>query len=274
MTSKPPEELPDILRRIVERRRARVAEEHAASVLQEVPMPPEEDRSKILEPHQNSFLGSLARRRGRGIIAEVKLGSPRIGSLEDRIDPETQAETYAENGAAALSVVVEPDFFHGSYDLLRRCREASGLPAIAKDFVVDEIQLEWARSAGADAVLLIASLFTRESLAEMAQSARSRALVPLVEIHDLSELEKLEGGRWELVGVNNRDLRSFEVELENSMALASTLPTEALKISESGIQGADEIRLLAGMGFDAFLIGESLLLASDPGTKLRELLGA
>lgn len=273
MRSEPPEELPDILRRIVEHRRETVAEEHAASVLREVSMPPEEGRSEILEPHENLFLGALARRRGRAVIAEVKLGSPRIGSLEDRIDPEAQAEIYEQNGAAALSVVVEPEFFHGSYELLRRCREASGLPTLAKDFVVDEVQLDWARRAGADAVLLIASLFTRESLVEMAHAARSRKLVPLVEIHDLSELEKLEGGRWELVGVNNRDLRTFEVELENSMALASTLPIEALKVSESGIRSGDEIRLLAGMGFDAFLIGESLLLASDPGAKLRELLG-
>lgn len=264
-------DLPDVLREIVARRRKRVAEEKAAAVLQDVPMPPERP-GDILETRQNRFLQTLAGRRGRAIIAEVKMGSPRIGSLVGRIDPEAQARIYAENGARALSVVVEPDFFHGSYDLLKRCRLASTLPTIAKDFVVDEIQLDWAREAGADAVLLIASLFSKKALREMAALARSRGLAPLVEIHDLSELEKLAGSRWEMVGVNNRDLHTFEVEIENSLALASTLPTEAIKVSESGIESAREIRRLAGAGFDAFLVGEALLLAGDPAAKLLELL--
>lgn len=264
-------ELPDILRKIVARRRERVSREKAAAVLQDVPMPPERPGA-ILEIRQNRFLETLAGGHGRAIVAEVKLGSPRIGSLVDRIDPEALARIYAENGARALSVVVEPDFFHGSYELLRRCRLASTLPTIAKDFVVDEIQLDWAKEAGADAVLLIAGLFSKEGLREMAASARSRGLAPLIEIHDLSELGKLAGARWEMVGVNNRDLRTFEVEIENSLALASTLPTEAIKVSESGIQSAREIRLLSSVGFDAFLIGESLLLAEDPAEKLQELL--
>lgn len=264
-------DLPDVLRQIVERRRQRVAEAKAAAVLQEIQMPPERPGT-FLEVRQNRFLQALAGARGRGIVAEVKLGSPRIGSLVDRIDPEQQARIYAENGARALSVVVEPDFFHGSYELLRRCRLASTLPTIAKDFVVDEIQLDWAEEAGAEAVLLIASLFSRKGLADMASAARSRGLAPLVEIHDLAELEKLVGARWEMVGVNNRNLHTFEVEIENALALSTTLPTEAIKIAESGIDSSAQIRLLASVGYEAFLVGESLLLADDPGKKLQELL--
>jgi indole-3-glycerol phosphate synthase len=264
-------DLPDVLRQIVERRRQRVVEAKAAAVLQDVKMPPERP-GRVLEVRQNRFLQALAGGRGRGIIAEVKLGSPRIGSLVGRVDPEKQARIYAENGARALSVVVEPDFFHGSYELLRRCRLASTLPTIAKDFVVDEIQLDWAAEAGAEAVLLISSLFGKQGLAEMAAAARSRGLAPLVEIHDLAELEKLAGSRWEMVGVNNRNLHTFEVEIENSLALSSTLPTEAIKVAESGIESAAQIHLLAGVGFDAFLVGEALLFAGDPAEKLRELL--
>jgi indole-3-glycerol phosphate synthase len=206
------------------------------------------------------------------IIAEVKMGSPRLGSLVGRIDPVAQARVYAEHGAAALSVVVEPDFFHGSYQLLADCRAASGLPAIAKDFVVDPLQLAWARQAGADAVLLIAALYEPEELVRYAWLARGLGLAPLVEVHDAEDLALLDGQEWEAVGVNNRDLRTFEVDLERSIALLPSLPTAALKVAESGIRDARDVALLAASGFDALLIGESLLLAADPAAHLRALL--
>jgi indole-3-glycerol phosphate synthase len=169
--------------------------------------------------------------------------------------------------------VVEPDFFFGSYDLLSRCKEASGLPAIAKDFVLDERQVEWAREAGADAVLLIAALHDRDTLRELANAARSRGLVPLVETHDAEDLEKLGGADdWELVGINNRDLRTFAVDLENSIALAPLAPPGALRVAESAIRDRGDIERLRAAGFDAFLIGETLLLSDDPGMTLEELL--
>ncbi len=201
------------------------------------------------------------------------MGSPRLGSLVDRIDPEKQARLYAAHGAAALSVVVEPDFFFGSYELLTRCKEASGLPAIAKDFVLDARQVDWARDAGADAVLLIAALHDRDALRALASAARSRGLVPLIETHDAEDLEKLSGGDdWELVGINNRDLRTFVVDLQNSIALAPLVPANALRVAESAIRDRDDIEKLRAAGFDAFLIGETLLLADDPGQALEELL--
>jgi len=224
------------------------------------------------KPSGNPFCAALAARRGRAVIAEVKLGSPRLGSLAGRVDPERQAELYARGGAAALSVVVEPDFFFGSYDLLERCKAASGLPAIAKDFVVDVRQLDAARAAGADAVLLIAALHDEEELSRWAEAARARDLAPLVETHDDADLERLGVADWELVGVNNRDLRTFEVDLGRSIRLLPRLPADAVKVAESGIARGRDVRRLARAGFDAFLVGEGLLLAEDPAAKLAELL--
>jgi indole-3-glycerol phosphate synthase len=261
----------DILVRISERRRQRVAESGGRG----------RDLNGFAEgepltPSDNPFLAAVSGRRRSGepaIIAEVKMGSPRLGSLHGRVDPIAQARLYAANGAAALSVVVEPDFFHGSFDLLAACREASGLPAVAKDFVVDPVQLLWAKEAGADAILLIASLLSTEELARYARLARGLGLVPLVETHDPEDAAKLSGEPWELVGVNNRDLRTFDVDLDRSIALLPSLPRGAVKVAESGIRDALDVLTLRDSGFDAFLIGESLLLAPDPAAKLRELTG-
>ena len=263
----------DILVRIAERRRQRIAAPGNGGGATELADGP------LRTPADNAFLAALTGRRsfqGRGtaaVIAEVKMGSPRLGPLAGRVDPVAQARIYAENGAAALSVVVEPDFFHGDYELLAACRAASGLPAIAKDFVVDPVQLVWAKEAGADAVLLIAALHTPEELAAYAGQARGLGLVPLIETHDASDLARLAGEEWELVGVNNRDLRTFEVDLDASIALVPLLPPGAVKVAESGIRDALDVLLLRDSGFDAFLIGESLLLAPDPAAKLRELVG-
>lgn len=225
-----------------------------------------------LAVESNAFLSAVAGRRGRAVIAEVKMGSPRIGSLVGRVDPLAQARTYAAHGAAALSVVVEPDSFHGSYELLAQCRDASGLPAVAKDFVVDPVQLRWARDAGASAVLLVAALYDAAELARLAGLARGLGLAPLVESHDEADLGLLEGAAWELVGVNNRDLRTFDVDLSRSAALVPRLPLGALRVAESGIASGADVAALRRAGFDAFLVGESLLLADDPAAKLEELL--
>jgi indole-3-glycerol phosphate synthase len=219
------------------------------------------------------FLAALQQKRGSAIIAEIKMGSPRLGSLEGRFEPIETARKYAEGGAACLSVVVEPDFFFGSYELLAACAEASGLPAIAKDFIVDPLQLRWARRAGASAILLIAALYDATELRQWADLARQYGLVPLIEIHDFFDLTKLDGAVWELVGVNNRDLRTMTVELSHSLAVVHSLPSSALKISESGLADASDLRTLRSVGYDGFLIGESLLTAPDPLAKLRELVG-
>ena len=281
----------DILLRIAARRRERVAEANGAGRGEAAALSSAPPRS----PADNAFLAALAARRAPAgspaipatpaapaipaapappaIIAEVKMGSPRLGPLAGRVDPERQAETYAAHGAAALSVVVEPDFFFGSYELLCACKAASGLPAIAKDFIVDPLQLHWAKAAGADAVLLIAALLTTEELVRYAGWARGLGLVPLIETHSKEEVAKLSGADWELVGVNNRNLRTFTVDLAHSIDLLPSLPPQAFKVAESGIDGRAALARLHQAGFDAFLIGESLLLAEHPAAMLRELLG-
>ena len=263
---------PDILMRVAERRRERLGQEGRLGSV------PESDAGSPLAPSDNDFLGALAARKARrapGVIAEIKMGSPRLGDLAGRVDPIAQSKLYAAAGATCLSVVVEPDFFHGSYDLLAACREASGLPAIAKDFIVDPCQLVLARDAGASAVLLIAALLTAEELEGFAGQARALGLVPVVETAapiDLAKVAVAEEG-WEITGINNRDLRTFEVSLERSMTLLPLLPFGAIKVAESGIRNGGDVALLFDAGFDAFLVGEALLLADDPARTLREMLG-
>ena len=257
----------DILLRIVAQRRRRLAAGEADGARWSGDSQPDP------LPSTHPFLAALTAHRGRAVIAEVKMGSPRLGRLGERIDPLAQARAYRRAGAAALSVVVEPDFFYGSYELLTACRDAAGLPTIPKDFVVSRRQIELAREAGAAAILLIAALYERDELVSWAQIARGEGLVPLVETHDDSDFEKLAGADWELIGVNNRDLRTFEVDLENSIERVAAVPPGALKVAESGIGSRADVDRLSGAGFDAFLIGETLLLASDPEAVLRELVG-
>jgi indole-3-glycerol phosphate synthase len=272
---------PDLLARIAARRRERLGTRPGgpAAAAGAAAAPGPAPRAEPLTAAENPFLDALTRRRGRAVIAEIKLGSPRWAPtgpaepLAGGLAPERLAELYGEHGAAALSVVVEPDFFQGSYDLLRACQRASGLPAIAKDFVVDARQLEWARDAGADAVLLIAALCTPEELRSFAGRARALGLAPLVETRDEDDLAMLAGESWELVGVNSRDLRTFDVDLGRAVRLAPRLPATALKVAESGIAAAGDVARLRAAGFDAFLVGESLLRAADAAAKLRELSG-
>lgn len=270
-------EVPDILRRICEQRRRRVSPCGAGTVSAGTPA-----RRLPGDSPGRRFLEAIEARRGRAVIAEIKMGSPKLGDLRGRFDPVARAETYAAAGAACLSVVVEPDSFHGSYELLADCVAASGLPAVAKDFVVYDVQLEWARDAGACAVLLIAALYDAAELRRLAALAQGLGLVPLIETHDDEDFEKLrpaDGGEvvgapeWRLVGINNRDLRTFAVDLERSADRVGRLPSSALKVAESGIHTGADVARLRQAGFDAFLIGERLVLSGDPAAALAELLG-
>lgn len=257
--------LPDVLRRIVEGRRERYRDRPERQL---------GERARPLAADENGFLAALAGTRPGGearVIAEVKMGSPRLGSLAGQVDPLAQARIYAEAGATALSVVVEPDSFFGSHELLADCRAVSGLPAIAKDFLVHPHQLEEARDAGAEAVLLIAALYDEVELRLWARRARALGLMPLVETHDAADVDRLAGAEWEAVGVNHRDLRTFEVDLERGETLLPRLPAGAVKVAESGIGGGADVARLAAAGFDAFLVGESLLLAADPAAQLADL---
>ena len=263
MSPKGKADVPDVLRRIVAQRATRIGRLD--------PVPSED--SPLLDG-ANPFLRACSERRGSALIAEVKLGTPRLGRIDHRFSPEEQARLYRQHGAAALSVVTEPDFFFGSYELLARCREASGLPAIAKDFLVSTRQLKFAQEAGASAVLLIATLYTGDELRAWADLARSHGLAPLIETHSRADVQKLEGSEWELVGVNARNLRTFEVDLDHAVRALPDLPAGSVKVAESGIRSGDDKDRLSSAGFDAFLVGESLLLADDPAAKVRELAGS
>ncbi len=222
----------------------------------------------LLPSKANPFLAALGAARGRAVIAEVKMGSPRLGSLAGRFDPLAQAAAYAEAGAAALSVVVEPDFFFGSYELLETCREESGLPAIAKDFVVSERQLDAAVEAGADAILLVAALYDRQELAAWAAAARRRGLAPLVETHDRRDVGA--AGRRR-VGARRhqqpRPARLLGRPRALDRAAARGCRRARSRVAESGIATRADVERLAAAGFDAFLIGESLLARRRPARR-------
>ncbi|MGH9843693.1 MAG: indole-3-glycerol phosphate synthase TrpC [Blastocatellia bacterium] len=212
------------------------------------------------------------RRDGVNIIAEVKRRSPSKGVIREAFDPVGIARNYAANGAAAISVLTEEDFFDGSLAYLERIREATDRPLLRKDFIFDEYQLYEALHAGADAVLLIAAMLDGEQLHDLSQAANALGLDALVEIHDRAELEKAMRHDPRLLGINNRDLRTFATVLDTSLELAADLPREITLVSESGIRTREDIDRLRAAGFHAFLIGEALMRAADEGKALRELI--
>jgi indole-3-glycerol phosphate synthase len=211
---------------------------------------------------------------GMRVIAEFKRRSPSAGTLRERADLESVVRAYERGGASALSVLTEGPHFGGSLEDLRVAREASELPILRKDFILDPYQLDEARAAGADAVLLIVAALEDRELAALHERARELALEALVEVHDARELETaLEAGA-ELVGINNRDLRDFSVDVERTSRLVREVPDGVAVVSESGIATAEQLRALAAQGVDAVLVGEALMRAREPEAALRELLDA
>ncbi len=225
-------------------------------------------------PASRSFAEAL-RKPGIGLIAEVKKASPSRGLLRSDFDPETLAQTYAEAGAAAISVLTEEKHFQGSLDHLRGIREGlpDGPPLLRKDFLFEEYQLYEARCAGADAALLITAILEPALLSELIAISRSLGMDPLVEVHDEAELERALAAGAEIIGVNNRDLRTFDVDLSTTERLARLVPAERIIVAESGIFSRDDIRRLAACGVHAVLIGEALVTAPDPATRIQELFG-
>lgn len=221
-------------------------------------------------PGAQRFRAALAG-EGIGVIAEFKRRSPSAGALHE--DPDLQAilAAYERGGACAVSILTEGPNFGGALEDLRSAREACSLPLLRKDFIVDPFQLEEAWAAGADAVLLIVAALAQEQLAALYQDARRRGLDVLVEVHDARELERALEIEAEIIGVNNRDLRDFSVDLQRTSALMELMPPEAIVVSESGISSSQQIGYLHERGVQAVLIGESLMRASDPAAELRDL---
>lgn len=209
-----------------------------------------------------------------GIIAEFKRKSPSKGIINDRVTVKDVTTGYAAAGASALSVLTDADFFMGDKADLLEARTANGIPILRKDFMIDEYQVIEAKSWGADIILLIAAILTPGEIQNLASLAKSLGLNVLLEVHNLEELERSINPNLDAIGVNNRNLADFTVSVETSYALASHIPKEFLKISESAISNPETIKQLKTAGFNGFLIGENFMKQGDPGQAMREFAAA
>jgi indole-3-glycerol phosphate synthase len=209
------------------------------------------------------------------LIAEIKHKSPSRGVLKKDFKPLTLAETYAENGAAAISVLTDEIYFGGSLEILKTIHaKALGLPLLRKDFIFERYQLLEARAAGASAVLLIAAMLEDRQLVDLIAESRALSLTPFVEVHNESELERALNADALVIGINNRDLHDFSVNLETSLKLARLCPPEIVIVAESGINSTEDIQRLSEANVDAVLVGEALVTAADIASKVRSLSGA
>jgi indole-3-glycerol phosphate synthase len=224
-------------------------------------------------PPMRGFRSALQRPGSVGVIAEVKKASPSAGVLRADFDPVAIAQTYERHGAACISVLTDAPFFQGSLDHLAAIRAAVGLPLLRKDFILDRYQLLEARLAGADAVLFIAEILDDRTLPLLLRQAGELGLESLVELYAPENLPRVLRSGARLIGVNNRDLRTFTTRLEHTLELAGRLPPDCCLVSESGIRTRQDVLRLQTAGVHAILVGESLMRATDAGAALEELLG-
>ncbi|MGH9734182.1 MAG: indole-3-glycerol phosphate synthase TrpC [Candidatus Acidiferrales bacterium] len=257
-----------ILDRIVDARRASVA--HRKRVLPDVALKFAVEKKA---PPARDFAAALGR-DGLNVIAELKKASPSLGVIREEYTPSALASQLEQAGAAALSVLTEEDFFSGSLGDLKEARKVAQIPILRKDFIVDPWQVWEARAAGADSFLLIAAVLRDELLSELLDLGRSLKMEPLVEVHSRAELDRVLHVGARIIGVNNRDLRNFQVRLETSLELVEVIPDDCIAVSESGLRVHDDLVRLRAAGFDAFLIGEHLMKSSEPGAALRGFLGS
>ncbi len=255
--------VPDILSRIVDRKRGEVRE-------LELRAPQLEPLAEESVMRRRPFARALRSARP-AIIAEIKQASPSKGILAADYQPARIAAAYQQGGAAALSVLTDRDFFQGSLAHLNQARTAVAIPALRKDFTISKAQILEAAAHHADAILLIAAILTTEELLQFREFAAQFLLAALVEVHDGEDLLKAIDSGAAIIGVNNRDLRTFEVRLETSLELAPRIPSGVIRVSESGIQTREHVRMLEEAGYQAFLVGEHLMKSADPAAAIREL---
>lgn len=254
--------VPDILARIVETKRSELAQ--LAGVRAEL-----ERRAVDREPSRD-FRGALLA-SPPAVIAEIKKASPSKGVFLHDYDPAAIAGQYRDGGAACLSVLTDRDYFHGSFADLTAARNAVSLPVLRKDFTVDELHVIEAAAHGADAILLIAAILTESEMRRLRELAATFGMAALVEVHDGEELKAAIGSGAAMIGVNNRNLHTFEVSLDTALRLATQIPASAVKVAESGIHSRADVVTLAGAGYQAFLVGEHLMKSGDPAAALRSL---
>ena len=261
----------DILQRIVEVKREEIAaarSRRSAGDLQELARGQEAPRGFAAAMRAKVALGDAA------VIAEIKKASPSKGVLREQFDPAAIAASYAKHGAACLSVLTDVQFFQGHESYLKAARAACALPVIRKDFLIDPYQVIEARAMGADCVLLIAACLGDGQMAELEAAAFELGLDVLVEVHDGAELDRALRLKTPLLGINNRNLRTFEVTLDTTLGLMSHVPADRLLVTESGILGQGDVTKMRAAGVHAFLVGEAFMRAADPGVALEALFGA
>ena len=260
----------DILKKIVAVKHEEIAAARKRRPLDAVRFDAE---SRVLT---RDFEGALRAKIAAGrpaVIAEVKKASPSKGVLREEFIPADIAQSYAEHGAACLSVLTDQQFFQGSVDYLKQARASCDLPVLRKDFMVDAYQIYESRAMGADAVLLIAAVLDDAQMADLEAVARGLDMAVLVEVHDGEELQRALKLRTPLVGINNRNLRTFEVTLDTTLGLLADVPKDRLLVTESGILAQDDVQKMREAGVHAFLVGEAFMRAKDPGVALAALFG-
>lgn len=260
---------PDLLEAIVAATRTRVE-----SAKQREPRASLERRALARVPQGVAFAERLSRSRSANVIAECKRRSPSRGVLRVAYDPVVIATGYERAGAAAISVLTEPGFFDGALEHLEAVRDAVRIPLLRKDFIVDEYQLLEARAAGADAILLIVSALKDRDLSSLANAAAELNLAVLVEVHSVEECRRAIDAGARIIGVNNRNLRTLDVDLNASRDIAGILPKTAIGVSESGLKTSADLQSMSALGYKAFLMGERFMIEPDPGAALAELLTA
>ncbi len=255
----------NILDEIVRHKREEIGHRRTASNLRQLVERPLYAR-RTVSLRKALSTGSLS------VIAEIKKASPSKGTIRHDFDPVEIAKGYARNGAQSLSILTDEKYFQGKLSFLEAVRAEVDLPILRKDFIFDGFQLHEAKAYGADAVLLIARILASDLLSSLLSEAKAIGLESVIEVHDEEDVKKLPNGLTSIVGVNNRNLDTFETDIGTSIRLAGLLPEGVVKVSESGITSADDLRLLADAGFNAVLIGESFMRAPNPGMALTYLL--
>jgi len=227
--------------------------------------------SRVLTRDFEGALRAKIKAGRAAVIAEVKKASPSKGILRDPFFPADIAQSYAEHGAACLSVLTDQVYFQGAIDYLKQARASCDLPVLRKDFLVDPYQVYESRSMGADCILLIVSCLSDAQLQEFEGIARTLDMAVLVEVHDEHEMERALALKTPLIGVNNRDLKTFKVSLETTLELKKRVPEGKLLVTESGIASAEDVKMLRDQGVNAFLVGEAFMKAKEPGEALASM---
>ena len=261
-------ETPTILKKILDRKREEIAERSATVSLEQL------KQQAALASAPRGFAAAMTAKIAAGesaVIAEIKKASPSKGVIRENFDPAAIAASYADGGAACLSVLTDVDFFQGADKYLQQAREACHLPVIRKDFIIDQYQIYEARAMGADCILLIVSALAEKQLADLHDLAISLGMDVLIEVHDAAELSialKLDNP---MVGINNRNLHSFEVSLDNTYQLLEKIPDNRIVITESGIHSREDVAAMRQQKVNAFLVGEAFMRSEEPGDRLGEM---